>query len=49
MFVDIFNVIDFDINAGGGRRVVTNLNGQKCGYSSELNDGDQVEIYWKES
>lgn len=49
IFVDIFNVIDFDINAGGGRRVVTNLNGQKCGYSSELNDGDQIEIYWKES
>jgi len=41
-------LFDFDVHAGNGRRVVTNLNGQTCNYATALNQGDQVEIYWKE-
>ena len=49
IFVDIFNVIDFDIHAGGGRAVVTKINGANCGYSDDLHEGDVIEVYWEES
>lgn len=48
MFVDIFTVIDFDIHAGGGRNVVTKINGEPCGYTAPLNDGDSADVYWEE-
>ncbi len=49
IFVDIFNVIDFDIHASAGRAVVTTINGQRCGYTDQLHDGDRVDVYWKEA
>lgn len=49
IFVDIFNVIDFDVHAGGGRPIVTTINGAPCGYSDELHEGDDILVYWKES
>lgn len=49
IFVDIFNVIDFDVHAGGGRPIVTTINGVPCGYSDELHEGDDILVYWKES
>lgn len=48
IFVDIFNVIDFDIHAGGGRPVVTEINGRRCGYSDVIREGDDVRVYWEE-
>lgn len=48
IFVDIFNVIDFDIHASAGRPVVTKINGALCGYSAVLHDGDRVDVYWEE-
>ena len=48
IFVDIFNVIDFDVQAGGGRPIVTKINGATCGYSDELHEGDEILVYWKE-
>ena len=48
IFVDIFNVIDFDIHASAGRPVVTKINGTPCGYSAVLHDGDRVDVYWEE-
>ncbi len=46
IFVDIFNVIDFDINASAGRPIITKINGMECGYSAPLHDGDRVDVYW---
>ena len=49
IFADIFNLIDFDTNAGNGRMVVTQINGKQCGYADMLHPNDAVDIYWKES
>ena len=48
IFVDIFNLINFDPNAGNGRAVVTRINGEKCSFSNVLSDGDEIEIFWEE-
>lgn len=49
IFVDVFNEISFDVNAGGGRAVVTTINGEPCGYTQPLHEGDVVTLGWKES
>jgi cell division protein FtsA len=48
VFVDVFDYIDFDLNASAGRAVVTLLNGKAAEYLKELENGDTIEIYWKE-
>lgn len=47
IFVDIYNLIDFDPNAGNGRPLVIKINGEKCGYADELHANDEVECYWQ--
>lgn len=47
IFVDVFDHISFDLNAGNGRTVVTKLNGRTPLYTQVLNDGDVLEIYWE--
>lgn len=47
IFVDVFNAIDFDLKAGGGRAIVTKLNGETPSYTTPLKYGDKVEIYWE--
>lgn len=49
IFVDIFDYIDFDLSAGGGRAIVTLVNGKDAQYTQLLGDGDKIEIYWKEN
>lgn len=49
IFVDIFEQIDFDLNAGGGRAIVTRLNGGMPSYSVALKEQDMIEIYWQEN
>jgi hypothetical protein len=46
IFVDIYNVIDFDPSESNGRSLITMINGQKCGYSDTLQENDEVEIRW---
>lgn len=48
VFVDIFNVIDFDLNDSRGRSIVTLINGENAQYTKKLSDGDNIEVYWKE-
>ncbi len=48
VFVDVFSFINFDLNAGGGRSIVTNLNGRRAEYMEPLKEGDAIEIYWEE-
>lgn len=46
IFVDIFNVIDFDLSKPKGI-ITLKLNGRDAGYSDMLRDGDVIEVYWK--
>jgi hypothetical protein len=48
IFVDVFDRISFDLNAGNGRAIVTKVNGQEAGFSQNIQSGDKIEIYWKE-
>ena len=48
IFVDVFDRITFDLNAGNGRAIATLVNGTEAEFSQPLNNGDRVEIYWKE-
>ncbi len=47
VFVDVFDYIDFDLKASGGRSIVTQLNGRSAQYMENLRDGDVIDIYWK--
>jgi cell division protein FtsA len=46
VFVDVFDYIHFDLSQGGGRAIVTNLNGEKAQYMEILHEGDVIEVYW---
>lgn len=48
ILVDIFDYISFDLNAGGGKAIVMNLNGEKPTYMQEIKDGDTIELFWQE-
>ena len=48
IFVDIFDRISFDLQAGNGRAIATMLNGRFAQFSEELNEGDKIELYWEE-
>lgn len=48
MFVDVFEEIDFDINASNGRAIETLINGKNASYTQRLNAGDEIDIRWKE-
>ena len=48
IFVDIFERITFDLNAGGGRAIITLLNGREAQYTEALHDGDKIELYWED-
>lgn len=47
VFVDVFDRINFNLNEGNGRAIVTKLNGEVPSYTALLNDGDVIEIYWE--
>lgn len=48
VFVDVFDAIAFDLNAGKGRAIVTKLNGEIPSYTAPLKYGDVIEIYWED-
>ena len=47
IFVDIFDVIDFDLKRPNGRSIVTTLNGGTPDYMQAIHEGDKIEVYWK--
>lgn len=49
IFVDIFDRITFDLNAGRGRAIATMVNGEDAEFAKPLHDGDRIELYWKEN
>ena len=48
IFIDVFDYIDFDLNDPKGKSIVTMHNGVNAKYMEPLNDGDYLEIYWKD-
>ena len=48
VYVDVFSFINFDLNAAGGRNIVTLLNGRRAEYMEPLKGGDVIDIYWEE-
>lgn len=48
LFVDIFDFYPFDRTKAKGT-LVTTINGVKCNYLDPIQDGDIIEIYWKET
>lgn len=48
IFVDIFDYIHFDLSTPQGSGVETKRNGQHAQYMDRLENGDVLEIYWRE-
>jgi cell division protein FtsA len=46
VFADIFENYKFDLHKVQGSDLVAKINGEKCGYSDEIADGDKLELYW---
>ena len=46
IYVDVFDLIDFDLTKPQGRSVATLLNGQSAQYTEYLKQGDILNIYW---
>lgn len=44
-FIDIFDYIDFDRTSAKGT-LITKINNNRCSYMDEVDEGDQLEIYW---
>ncbi|HRU41659.1 MAG TPA: cell division FtsA domain-containing protein [Candidatus Diapherotrites archaeon] len=47
LFVDVFNNIDIDFDNIKGVSAML-LNGNKANFTDVINDGDEIELYWKE-
>lgn len=48
IFVDLFDVYEFDLADARGREIVTLHNGMQAKYTEELKEGDKIELRWKE-
>lgn len=48
VYVDVFDRIDFDLSNPKGTAVVTRLNGRTAKYMEPIQDGDSLEIYWRD-
>jgi sulfur carrier protein ThiS len=48
VYVDVFDYIDFDLQASAGRGIVTKLNGNAAEFLKEIYNGDIIEVYWDE-
>lgn len=48
VYVDVFDYIDFDLSKPQGTSVVTNLNGRAAKYMEPLQNGDTIEVYWRQ-
>ena len=46
-FVDILDFYPFDVSQAHGETVIMQINGEKADFSSSLNAGDAIDLYWK--
>lgn len=47
IFVDIFDFIEFDRSKPKGKNLILKHNSQNAEFTSELKNGDRIEIYWE--
>lgn len=47
VYVDIFDVIDFDLSKTRGKGIVATLNGRPAQYLEPIHSGDVMEVYWR--
>lgn len=47
LFVDVMDVYAFDTSVAKGTDLITKINGDRCDFSSEIKDGDVLELYWE--
>lgn len=48
IFVDILDFYPFDTSKVGGSMIVTTVNGLPATFTSEIQEGDRIELYWKD-
>ena len=48
VFVNVFDVIDFDLAKPMGKGIVTNINGRPAQFNEPLYGGENLDIYWKD-
>ena len=48
IFVDILDFYPFDTSTAGGSTIVTTVNGLPANFTSEIQEGDRIELYWKD-
>lgn len=48
VFVDIFDVYEFDLTPRNGKEIITKLNQQGAKYLEAIRDGDVIELGWKD-
>lgn len=48
VFVDIFEYVDFDLSQVRGSGIVAKRNGEQAQYMEPLEQGDSLEIFWKD-
>jgi len=46
-FVDILDFYPFDVSKAHGQTVIMQINGEKAEFTSLLNAGDSIDLYWK--
>lgn len=47
VFVDILDVYPFDVSAAHGESVVMQVNGETAEFTTPVQDGDIIDLYWK--
>lgn len=47
VYVDIFEVIDFDLSRTRGKGIAATLNGRPAQYLEPIHSGDVMEVYWR--
>ncbi len=48
IYVDVFDLINFDLSKPQGKSVETLLNGKKAAYTDILHEGDVLDIHWRD-
>ena len=46
-FVDIFDFYPFDLKTAGGTELITMVNGEKVTFTTPIEAGDKIELYWR--
>ena len=47
LFVDILDFYPFDVSVAHGETVVMQINGEKAEFTTKVNTGDIIDLYWK--